>query len=97
MPSAFSRLRIAVLVSSISYVSGLMRSNVTEAPKALRMTESTMTIAIRIRNITTGCGTMLPTFSTPSRNLCINVLESELAVAMPVLLIDSTCPTGRVR
>jgi hypothetical protein len=79
MPAAVSRLRIADSAVSTLWVSGLMRSNVTAVPTTPRMAERTMTMAIRMRKMTTGWGTMLPTRSTTSRNLCMAVLGAGAA------------------
>ena len=46
---------------------------------ALSTTDSTMTIAIKMRKMTTGWGTMFPTSSTMSRNLCIVVFGAAAA------------------
>ena len=73
MPSTLRRLRIAVVAVSILCVSGLIRSKVTPAPNRLSTADRTITIAIRIRKITTGWGTRLPTASTVSRTLCMVV------------------------
>jgi hypothetical protein len=73
MPSPSNRLRSDVVVVSIACVSGLILSSVTAVSKKLRITDKTMTIPIRARKITTGWGTMFPTFSIPSRNRCITV------------------------
>jgi hypothetical protein len=80
MPSTLSRLRISVVAFSIWWVSGLIRSKETRAPNMLSTADSTITMPIRIRKITTGCGTMLPTFSTPSRKRCIAVLGAVLSL-----------------
>ena len=40
-----------------------------------------MTIPIRARKITTGWGTMFPTFSIPSRNRCITVFGAVALIA----------------
>jgi hypothetical protein len=54
--------------------------------------DRTMTMAIRIRKMTTGWGTMFPTFSTPSRNLCIAVFGAAFAVDITAVL--STGPAA---
>jgi hypothetical protein len=51
-------------------------------------------MAIRIRKMTTGWGTMFPTFSTPSRNLCIAVFGAAFAVDIAAFL--SAGPHGGV-
>ncbi len=43
----------------------------------------------------TGWGTMLPTFSTPSRNLCITVFETAPTVDMDTLLCSNPPHPGR--
>jgi hypothetical protein len=62
-----------------------MRSKLTAAPNMLRMADNTITMAIRIRKMTTGCGTILPTLSTPSRNFCIIVFGEAVVVAMVLI------------
>ena len=85
MPSTVSKLRNSVVAISTLWVSGFIRSNVTAAPMRLRMADRTMTMPMRIRKITTGCGTMFPTLSTTSRIFCMTVLDSAAAwlMAMP--------------
>ena len=74
MPSMLSRLRSTVVTGSIFWVWGLIWSTVTDVPNRLRMAERPITIAIRMRKMTTGCGTLLPTASTASRNRSITDL-----------------------
>jgi hypothetical protein len=73
MPSAFKSPLRSVRTDSTLFVSGLMISAVTPAPNQLSTVDRTITMPIRIRKITTGWGTMLPTFSMPSRKRCITV------------------------
>ncbi len=41
-----------------------------------------MSIPIRMRKMTTGWGTMFPTLSTPSRNLCIELFDTAVTEAI---------------
>ena len=81
MPSAFSRLRISV-VDDLDLVGlgvdALERDR--RAEERQSTADSTITMAIRIRKMTTGCGTMFPTRSTPSRNRCITVFGGRSAL-----------------
>ncbi|MNT86537.1 hypothetical protein D3C72_2268350 [compost metagenome] len=54
-------------------------------PNSPRTADRAMTIPMRIRKMTTGWGTMFPTFSTVSRNLCMLVFGA--AAALDIALI----------
>ena len=97
MPSALIRLRISVLAISISCVVELMRSKLTAAPNMPSTADKTMTIAIRIRKMTTGWGTMFPTRSTPSRNRCITVFGATTAVVLILPLLPLYGAETRLR
>jgi|UPI0004B39C8F hypothetical protein len=49
-------------------------------------------MAMRIRNITTGCGTLFPTRSTVSRALCVIVFDGGVFVASLRALMSEILP-----
>ena len=53
-----------------------------------------MTIAIRIRKMITGCGTLLPTASTTSRTRCVNDLGALEVTAPRQMGIDIRVSSG---
>ena len=65
-------VRSSYVFSSTGTLTGTAISSVMLTPSHPRMVDAMMMKRIRYANISTGCGTLLPTRSTPSSSLSMN-------------------------